>query len=85
MFAGAFLNILQELISNIKKTDSALACEMIYQHSKSDILGFLSISEHGKYLMDIGLKDDLILCAREDISTVVPIFLDGKIIKYSDQ
>lgn len=80
VFAGACVNILGQLMSNIEKTDSALACEMMYQQSKSDILGLLRKSEHGKYLMEIGLEHDLILCAREDVSTAVPIYSDGKII-----
>ncbi|MGB9596868.1 MAG: 2-phosphosulfolactate phosphatase, partial [Candidatus Poribacteria bacterium] len=80
VFAGACVNILEQLMSNIEKTDSALACEMMYQQSKSNILNLLRKSEHGKYLINIGLDDDLILCAREDVSTVVPIYFDGKII-----
>ncbi|HGE71466.1 TPA: 2-phosphosulfolactate phosphatase [Candidatus Poribacteria bacterium] len=84
VFAGACVNVFGQLMSNIEKTDSALACEMMYQQSKSDILGLLRKSEHGKYLINISLEDDLILCAKEDISTVVPIYFEGKIIN-SDQ
>jgi len=81
VFAGACVHILHQQVSNIKKTDSALACEMMYQQCKSDILDLLRKSEHGKYLVDIGLGYDLILCAKEDITTVVPVYRDGKIIK----
>lgn len=83
VFAGVCVNVLGQLMSNIERTDSALACEMIYQQAKSDILDLLRKSEHGKYLIGIGLEDDLVLCAREDTSTVVPIYLDGKIIDKS--
>lgn len=85
VFAGACVNILGQLMSNIERTDSALACEMLYQQSKSNILDLLRKSEHGKYLISIGLGDDLVLCAREDISTVVPIYSDGKIINCDQQ
>jgi len=81
VFAGACINILYQQMSNIEKTDSALACEMMYLQCKSDILDLLCKSEHGKYLIDIGLGDDLILCAKEDTTTVVPVYGDGKIIK----
>lgn len=81
VFAGACVYILHQQMSNIEKTDSAFACEMMYQQSQSDILGLLCKSEHGKYLVDIGLGDDLILCAKEDITTDVPVYRDGRIIR----
>jgi 2-phosphosulfolactate phosphatase len=84
VFAGACINILHQQMPNIEKTDSALACEMMYLQCKSDILGLLCKSEHGKYLIDIGLGDDLTLCAKEDTTTVVPIYHDGKIAKAKD-
>jgi phosphosulfolactate phosphohydrolase-like enzyme len=40
-------------------------------------------SEHGRYLINIGLEDDLYLCSQVDITTVIPIYEDGKIIRYS--
>ena len=80
VFAGACVHIFHQQMPNIEKTDPALACEMMYQQCKSDILGLLCKSEHGKSLIDIGLGDDLILCAKEDTTTVVPVYRDGKIV-----
>ncbi|HGJ65194.1 TPA: 2-phosphosulfolactate phosphatase [bacterium] len=80
VFAGACVSSFGE---NISKTDSAVAVEILYQAFKTDILQMLRDSEHGRYLINIGLEDDLYLCSQVDITTVIPIYEDGKIIRYS--
>ena len=79
VFAGACVNKLSQ-IARIDKSDSAIAVEMLYQHCKSNILKVLRDSEHGRYLISIGLGDDLTLCSQVDTITVVPIYHNGKII-----
>ena len=82
VFAGACVNIISQIVtSEINKSDSAVASEMLYQHCKPDILQMLRNSEHGRYLIDIGLGDDLVLCAQVNTTNAVPIYFDGKIIK----
>lgn len=81
VFAGACVNTISQSVTEINKSDSAVAAEMLYQHCKSDILQMLRNSEHGRYLIDIGLGNDLALCAQVDTTTAVPIYRDGKIIK----
>jgi 2-phosphosulfolactate phosphatase len=81
VFAGACVNTISQIVtSEINKSDSAVEAEMLYQHCKSDILQMLHNSEHGRYLINIGLGDDLALCAQVDTTTAVPIYRDGKII-----
>jgi 2-phosphosulfolactate phosphatase len=80
VFAGACVNTISRSVTSINKSDSAVAAEMLYQYCKSDILQMLRNSEHGRYLTDIGLGDDLALCAQVDTTTAVPIYRDGKII-----
>lgn len=78
VFAGACVSKLSQF-TDINKTDAAVAVEMLYQACRTDILKMLRNAEHGKYLISIGLEDDLALCAQIDITNVVPICKDGKI------
>ncbi|MDQ1329572.1 MAG: 2-phosphosulfolactate phosphatase [Candidatus Poribacteria bacterium] len=80
VFAGACVNTISQSVTEINKSDSAVAAEMLYQHCKSDILQMLRSSEHGRYLINIGLGDDLAPCAQVNTITAVPIYRDGKII-----
>jgi len=81
VFSGACINTISQIVtSEISKSDSAVAAEMLYKYCKSDILQVLRNSEHGRYLIDIGLGDDLAFCAQVDTTTVVPVYRDGKIM-----
>lgn len=79
VFAGACVYNLSQM-ANIDKTDSAIASEILYKSFKSNILKMLQDCEHGRYLISIGLGDDLALCAKVDTTKVVPIYKNGKII-----
>lgn len=78
VFAGACVSKLSQF-ADINKTDAAVAVEMLYQVYRTDILEMLRNAEHGRYLISIGLEDDLSLCAQIDIANIVPIYKDGKI------
>lgn len=60
-------------------TDSASACWNLYQQHQSDLRGMLRKSDWGKYLVSIGLGQDLEFCARTNWSRIVPVLSKGVI------
>ena len=79
VFAGACVHSLSQS-NSINKTDTAIAAETLYQAFKTNILQMLQNSEHGRYLVSIGLENDLFLCSKIDTTTAIPIYKDGRII-----
>lgn len=57
-------------------SDAALAAQKLY-HSYDDILSAFRESNSGKIIIKIGLEADLPLCARPDVSQVVPTLTQG--------
>jgi 2-phosphosulfolactate phosphatase len=64
----------------VELSDSARAARAIYKSFGRSILKLMKGTEHGKYLTDIGFKDDLKICAAVDSVPVLPI-LSGTVIK----
>lgn len=64
-------------------TDSALAARLLYERYEGRLDRALDESGHGRYLAKIGLGDDLAACAAVDTIPLVPIFRDGRIIRWS--
>lgn len=81
VFAGAFIDFFCRISGhNVDKSDSAIAAEILYKNYSSDILSMLQHCEHGKSLFQTGFGGDLALCARIDVTKVVPVYQNGKII-----
>ncbi len=57
-------------------SDAALAAQKLY-HSYDDILSAFRESNSGTIIIKIGQEADLSLCARPDVSQVVPILTQG--------
>ncbi len=64
-------------------TDSALAARLLYERYEGRLDRALDESGHGRYLKQIGLGDDLAACAAADTIPLVPIFRDGRIIRWN--
>ncbi len=80
--AGALIKKLME-VNEVNKevslTDAALMAKILYAHLEKDLYGILSSCEWGRYLIGLGLQEDVRLCAQVDVSSVVPIFIGGMV------
>lgn len=63
----------------IEITDAGLSALLLYQRFKADLTEAFRLSAHGRDLIRKGLEEDLALCARIDITEVVPLFREGVI------
>ncbi len=60
-------------------TDTSHAAHILYQRFKGNLSEAFHLSLHGRELADLGLGDDLLYCARANITDIVPIFKEGVI------
>jgi len=60
-------------------TDASRAAHILYKRFETNLLEAFHLSNHGKKLIHSGLEDDLLYCARTDITHLVPIFREGVI------
>ena len=67
-FAGACLNRMPDW----QLSDSARTALLIYKHHQNDLLAMLKACDHGRYLEQIGLTQDLNFCAQVDHYPIVP-------------
>jgi 2-phosphosulfolactate phosphatase len=68
--------------ARVELSDSARAAKILYQSSKKDLLKMLTESEHGKYLISIGMKDDLPICQQVDSIKILPVIQNGVVVKF---
>ncbi len=61
--------------------DGAKVAELLAEKFGGDMLKLLNESDHGRYLKKLGMEDDLLLCAAESVNSVVPVLLDGRLVK----
>ncbi len=76
--AGKLLSLLENKIE--LDNDGALTAYLIHQYYKDNLTKALKDAEHGKYLMSLGLEEDIKLCSTADTLKVLPILYEGKII-----
>jgi 2-phosphosulfolactate phosphatase len=60
-------------------TDASQAALVLYQRFQSNLSEALSLSHHGRELIDQGYGDDLPYCALVDMTNMVPVFEEGVI------
>lgn len=65
----------------LRLNDTARAADLLGLEFGGDLQALLKETDHGKYLISIGMESDLQICASESILPVVPILSDGKIVK----
>jgi 2-phosphosulfolactate phosphatase len=76
--AGMLLRrMLDDPDSDIELSDGALAAVTLYNRLGRNILKMLRGSEHGRYLIQIGLEEDLAVCAGVDTVPVLPRLVGG--------
>ena len=59
--------------------DGARACLALWQSFGGDLSKLLHESAWGRHIIAIGLGDDLDICARLDVTDVVPVMAEGRI------
>jgi 2-phosphosulfolactate phosphatase len=61
-------------------SDAAGAARLLYAAHRGDLLAMLHGSEWGRDIARQGFGDDLELCARVDLTDVVPVMRDGRLV-----
>lgn len=80
LYAGALTN--QLLISGkfYSDCDSANASSLVYRSARRNPLRFLSNCSHRKRLRHLHLEKDVEYCLQTDLTDVVPVLRDGRIV-----
>lgn len=78
--AGKMLYDLKE-ICDADMDDMCSAAYIAYKDHKENVLDYVKHAAHYKYLLSIGLQDDIEYCFKEDTTDIVPVYKDGRIIK----
>lgn len=76
--AGKILNDVAECIS-VEFDDFATAAFLAYKDNKKDVLSYIKNASHYRYLVSIGLEDDIKYCFKEDVFDIVPEYKNGSI------
>ena len=78
---GLIVSRLLEAQPDAILNDAARTAQILYEHHAHDILGLLRTADHGRHLIQIGFADDLPICAQVDVTEVVPVIRDSKVVK----
>ncbi len=77
--AGKILYEILEL-SKAEMDDLSAAAYMAYRDNKGRTIEYIKKAAHYKYLVSIGLEEDIEYCFMEDQTETVPEYINGKII-----
>ena len=61
--------------------DAAHAAELLYREFGGDLQNLVRDCDHGRFLVEIGMENDLQICASDSVLPVVPVLRDGKLVK----
>jgi 2-phosphosulfolactate phosphatase len=76
--AGMLIDSLKNTISDThQQSDANLTALLVYEKFNNNTLAILRKSQHGRYLENIGLGEDLKFCSQVDFFHIVPIFREG--------
>ncbi len=79
---GLFIQrMLKQLSEKVVLNDAAQAADLIARKRGSNILQLLRNCDHGRYLREIGMEEDLSHCAADSTHSVVPVLRDDKLVK----
>lgn len=79
--AGMMVDLLNQQDANrFEATDSAYASQILYQHDAGNLLEMLQRSKHGRYLISLGMENDLLLAAETNRHGVLPYLKNEKFI-----
>lgn len=76
--AGKIINDIIEG-KDAKIDDFAAAALLAYRDNRNDVISYVKNAFHYKYLISIGLEEDIKYCFREDAFDIVPEYRDGSI------
>ncbi|SKA95361.1 2-phosphosulfolactate phosphatase [Caloramator quimbayensis] len=76
--AGKIINDAVEE-KDVQIDDFAAAALLSYRDNRDDVISYVKNAYHYKYLISIGLEDDIKYCFREDVFDVVPEYRNGSI------
>ena len=84
---AACAGLLVEKVKNrsqeeVTLNDAARVSTLLAKEFGNDILSLLYSSDHGKYLISLGMEADLAVCASNGVLPVVPVLKDGKLVKW---
>lgn len=82
LFAGAVVNRIK---SNFTiNCDSSQIAETIYKQAMPDLFEFMKTknASHYQRLMNFGLESDIKFCLTEDVSDILPIYNEGRLIAH---
>ena len=57
------------------------AALLAYEDHRGNVLEYVKHAAHYKYMLSIGLEEDIEYCFREDETDIVPVYLKGRIVK----
>jgi len=66
-------------VKEVDMTDFSALAYLTYIKNKDNILEYLRYASHYRYMLAIGLEQDIKYCFQEDILDTIPIYKDGKI------
>jgi 2-phosphosulfolactate phosphatase len=76
--AGLIVESLVGEIGNIMTDSAKLAC-YVWEKAKADLEGFIKQTQHGRYLTEIGMEEDIGRCLAFNKYSIVPQYRNGKI------
>jgi 2-phosphosulfolactate phosphatase len=81
LFAGALAKRLKNHNQFDHNCDSLRASEQLYTLAEEDVFQYLKQSSHRNRLKALDIEEDIHICLKEDISTVVPILKGNTLTK----
>jgi 2-phosphosulfolactate phosphatase len=79
--AGMFVQSLQKHRSDLELTEAATVALLVTERTQATTLEhFFAATQHGRYLVEIGMAADLQVCAVLNQFAIVPRYVDGKVI-----
>ena len=79
--AGAISDFLISTGNFISIEDSSIASKYLFLSAKDNYLGYLKSSSHRRRLKHLNLNEDIKYCLTPDQTDVIPILVNGKLIK----
>jgi 2-phosphosulfolactate phosphatase len=79
--AGAISEFLISTGNFISIEDSSIAAKYLFLSAKDNYLGYLKSSSHRRRLKHLNLNEDIKYCLTPDQTDVIPILVNGKLIK----
>ena len=77
--AGAIVERTVQLATGLILGDGARACQVLWERFGSDLVRLFRETDWGRRMLALGFEADLAVCARVDVTDVVPTMEEGRI------